>query len=169
MEPLLGTSDEFALAADMFEKTYGAACIVEVYRANNPELDILFEALLAEITAKRGAPAREALMFHGTSFEGARGIIATGFDPAFSKIAAYGLGTYASPSARVAADYARVDHKDRERHVFICRFALGKHGVCGAGRAIDTTVADHSGNESNIFVTPYRYGIVPKYLIRYFK
>jgi len=47
--------------------------------------------------------------------------------------------------------------------VFMCDFVVGKFS-----KKLDATV-DSSGNGSDIYVTPYHYGIVPKYLICFYK
>lgn len=52
--------------------------------------------------------------------------------------------------------------------IFLCKFLYGVFGTPNTQNIIDTTNADYSDNQSNIFVTPYGYGIIPKYLICYY-
>jgi hypothetical protein len=48
--------------------------------------------------------------------------------------------------------------------VFLCDFAVGKFS-----KAILDGSVDSGGNGADIYVTPHRYGIIPKYLICFYK
>ena len=96
-------------------------------------------------------------------------IVNTGFDPTYSKIAVYGMGTYASPSAKVATGYCKdVRAVGDFSMIFLCRFIKGLHGKGNNQERIDIEKMDYCG-EHDILVTPYADGIVPDYLICYYK
>lgn len=170
MEPLPGSSDEFGAAAAIFEASYGDTRVVEIWKNTNAAMVDSFEELKAVIEARRGKPCEEMTVFHGTSFEAAKAIMVEGFDPSRNTCGAYGLpATYCSPSAKLAEGYTAKGHgREGERHIFICRLAVGKLGRAPGGRPIDTDRMDTSGDAgTKIYATPHKYGLIPTYLIRY--
>ena len=145
-------------------------CISVLLRVKNPALEAEFQHTAAAITEKRGGKVPEIVdVYHGTTMDSAESIAEKGFDPAYSKVAAYGKGTYASPSAKMALGYCK-DVKERSDFsmLFKCKFLKGKYGATANGSHIDTAVADYSGS-GEILVTPYKNGILPEYLICYYK
>ena len=146
------------------------ACISTIYKVRSGEWSAGFDACAADITAKRGVPPTQVRVYHGTTAAAAASICVGGFDPSYSTVAVYGRGTYASPLPRTALHYCK-DVKTTENFsmVFLCKFLQGTFGVRTAAGTLDTTVTDYSGNGHDILVTPYRYGIIPEYLICYYQ
>ena len=143
-------------------------CVSVIYKIDNPALTADFDARRDSIAARRAVPPTVIEVFHGTTLAAAANILNTGFDSSYSTCAAYGKGTYASPSVRTAMGYC----KDVKKHtdfsmIFLCRFLKGRHGAAGKGNLIDTETADYGG-EGNILVTPYDDGIIPDYLLCYY-
>jgi len=153
----------------IFLKDFGSkhACISAIYKVC--DFSAGFEACAAEIAAKRGKAPERIYAYHGTRSSSAIKICKSGFDPSYSTIAVYGKGSYASPCPRTALRYCK-DVKDGEAFsmVFLCKFLKGTFRQYSSGAVIDTTIADYSGNGSNIIVTPYRFGMIPEYLICYY-
>ena len=144
-------------------------CVSVVYKINNPELTAAFEARRESIAAHRGVAPTVVEVFHGTTLTAAASIVNTGFDPSYSKVAAYGTGTYASPSVKTALAYCKDVRTDADfSMIFLGRFLKGVHGVPGPGNSIDTAKADYGGR-GDILVTPYTDGIIPDYLLCYYK
>lgn len=163
---------EYDSVSKIFADSYGSSeyCISALFRVDNPVLSDGFEKCVAEITGRRGTMPEVRKMFHGTTLAAVHSIADYGFDPLYSRIAAYGRGTYASPSVKTALMYCKdVRTTDDFSMVFLCDFVLGAHGLTPSGGIIDTSLMDHCGNRSTIFVTPYKYGIIPKYLICFYK
>ena len=165
-------NEEYDRVSKIFKESYGSSdyCISALFRVHNPALESGFRACIADIEKGRGCVPTIRTMFHGTTMAAVPSISAHGFDPSFSRVAAYGRGTYASPSVGTALRYCKdVVCEDNFSMVFLCDFATGKHGAAKSGHAIDTAAMDYCGNNKDIFVTPYRYGIIPKYLICFYK
>lgn len=168
----LPVNKEFELAAAMFEKSAGRTCCLQsIYKVEHTAFTERFETARARITANCGGKSpEEILVFHGTTANGARGIAETGFDKTYNKIAAYGLGTYASTNALTALSYCKDARKDGVCYIFICKILKGRYGRGVAQQPIDTRIMDYSGTggADNIIVTPYDDAIIPVYLVEYF-
>lgn len=169
---MLPLNKEFDDVTAKFRASIGTenVCVSVIYKINNAALNTAFDARAAAITTLRKTPPTIVEVFHGTSLQAAAAIVNTGFDPYFSKFAAYGKGTYASPSAKIALSYCKDTLRDTDfSMIFLCRFLKGKYGKVASVSTIDTAVADYSGNGDSILVTPYSDGIIPDYLLCYYK
>ena len=165
-------NDEYNTVSKLFADSYGSDkyCISALFRVENSELQTGFAECVDNISARRGAAPEIRRMFHGTTLAAVHSIAARGFDPAYSRTAAFGRGTYASPAVKTALNYCKdVRTTDDFSMVFLCDFVLGKYGLTPNSAIIDTSLMDHCGNRSDIFVTPYKYGIIPKYLVCFYK
>jgi hypothetical protein len=168
---MLPLNKEFDDVTAKFRTSLGTdkVCVSVVYKIHNPSLETAFEERKAAITKLRKTPPEVVDVFHGTRLTAAANIVNTGFDPAFSTVAAYGKGTYASPSVKMALSYCKdVKTSDDFSMIFLCRFLKGKHGVAGNGSIINTATTDYCGS-GDILVTPYADGIIPDYLLCYYK
>ena len=168
---ILSIGDEFEYVCKEFEsKMEGTACICEIYKTQNQTLVDNFLHCKKSITQKRKEEPEEIIVYHGTTYECAYNIMNTGFLTKYSKIAAYGLGTYASPLPLLALKYCK-DTKSKKDYsfIFVCKFLKGTYGNPIPMKPIDTDLYDYSGNNKDIYVTPYDSGILPLYLIRYYK
>ena len=168
---MLPLNKEFDDVTAKFRSSLGTddVCVSVVYKIHNPALEAAFGERRRAITELRKTPPEVVDVFHGTKLAAAANIVNTGFDPAFSTVAAYGKGTYASPSVKMALSYCK-DVKTAEDFsmIFLCRFLKGQHGVAGNGSIINTAIADYGGS-GDILVTPYPDGIIPDYLLCYYK
>jgi hypothetical protein len=145
------------------------ACICAIYKVRDAGFTAGLEACAAEIATKRGKAPDRIHVYHGTTIAAAASICRTGFDPSYSSVAVYGKGTYASPNPSTALGYCK-DTKTKMDFsmVFLCKFLKGTFGTHSSGGILDTTKIDYSGTGYDILVTPYRYGIIPEYLICYY-
>lgn len=169
---MLPLNKEFDDITAKFRTAIGTdnVCVSVIYKINNDVLNNAFDARAAAIFTNRGVMPVVAEVYHGTTVTAAANIVNTGFDPNFSRVAAYGKGTYASPSVKTALSYCKDTRNDTDfSMIFLCRFLKGKFGKATTGGVIDTAVADYSGNEGDILVTPYYDGIIPDYLLCYYK
>jgi methionine synthase I (cobalamin-dependent) len=168
---MLPLNKEFDEVTEKFRTSIGTdnVCVSVIYKIQNPELNTAFEARRKAITEVRKTPPDVVNVFHGTTLAAAANIVNTGFDPAYSKIAAYGKGPYASPSVKTAISYCKDVRQDTDfSMIFLCRFLKGTRGTAGNGNIIDTSKADYCGS-GDILVTPYADGIIPDYLLCYYK
>ncbi len=146
------------------------SCVSAIFKIRNTHLEERMNARVAAITEKRGAVPEIITVYHGTTLAAAASIASTGFDPRYSTTAAFGKGTYASPSPSMAMGYCKdVRSTDNFCMIFMCRFVKGKRGDTGGGSIINTELMDYCGNGKDIYVTPYAEGIIPDYLIAYYK
>lgn len=164
------SSTEYTDVYNVFIKSYKSenVCITSIYKVNNKKFTEEFNNTCKLISKKRNKQPEIIQVFHGTSTGSVSGIIENGFDPKFNRAAAYGVGTYASSSIKTALGYCKDARGETESKVFLCDFVLGTFGNRNNNNIIDTNICDYSGSGTNILVTPYRYGIIPKYLICYF-
>ena len=167
---LLPLNKEYDEIVGRFRKAYGKEDIgiTAIYKLSNAELEEAFLNRQRSITELRSKAPEVIEVYHGTSMTSAAGIVNTGFDPSRSLCAAYGKGTYASPSPQTAQAYCK-DVRSQECYsmIFLCRFLKGTHGTTPSQGDIDTTRMDYCGTDS-ILVTPYADGIIPDYLLFYY-
>jgi hypothetical protein len=171
---MLPFNKEYETVEATFLKALGSpkACVSAIFKIRNATMKAAFDTRCADIAAKRGVAPTVITAYHGTSLAAASSIAVCGFDPTYSTIAAYGKGTYASAKPGTALGYCKdVKTTDNFSMVFMCDFAKGKFGSPGASKAF-TDACDYSGTGGNadvIIVTPYADGILPNYLICFYK
>jgi len=168
---MLPLNKEYDAVTETFRKSIGTdnVCVSVIYKIHNIGLEAAFDARRAAISVQRGKPADVVNVFHGTSVAAAANIVNTGFDPYYSRVAVYGKGTYASPSVNTAMSYCKDVRQDTDfSMIFQCRFLKGTHGTARSGGLIDTATTDYCGS-GDILVTPYADGIIPDYLLCYYK
>ena len=166
---MLPLNKEFDMITSKFRASIETdhVCVSVIYKINNEALTQAFHQRAAMIMDIRGDPPEIVEVYHGTTLSAAANIVNTGFDPAYSTIAAYGKGTYASPCVKTALGYCKdVRNETDFSMIFLCRFLKGKYGK--AASSMEITNADYSG-AGNILVTPYADGIIPDYLLCYYK
>ena len=165
---MLPLNEEFDTVTNKFKTSLRSnqVCVSAIYKIQNEKMEIEFQSLYESIKKSRDIEPDIIPVYHGTRLEAAKQIIQNGFDPSFNKISMYGKGTYASTSAKVALRYCKDDHFSM---IFQCRFIKGLYGNGTSGKPINTDVMDYSGDNERIFVSPYHYGIIPEYLICYYK
>jgi hypothetical protein len=83
--------------------------------------------------------SEEIIVYHGTTYTAACNIMITGFLTSYSKIAAYGIGTYASPDPLFALTYCK-DTLSIEDYsfIFVCKFLKGTYGTKDSSNKINT-------------------------------
>ncbi len=172
---IMAFGKEYDTIESVFLKALGSpkACVSAIFKIRNTDMKTAFDARCADIATKRAAAPTVITAYHGTSLAAASSISRLGFDPAYSTIAAYGKGTYASADPATALSYCKdVRTTDNFSMVFMCDFAKGKFGSPGSGQAFTKKCdCDYSGTggKDNILVTPYADGILPKYLICFYR
>lgn len=146
------------------------ACASAIFKLRNDGLRHAFEARRNAIATHRGFEPKVITVYHGTSLAAATSIAQHGFNPTYSMTAVYGKGTYASTRPLTALGYCKdVRTTDNFNMVFMCDFVKGKFGLPGSQNRF-TDACDYSGDgHDDILVTPYADGIVPNYLICFYK
>lgn len=169
---LMVFNKEYETVESTFLKALGSpkACVSAIFKIRNVEMKAAFDARCASISATRKADPTVINVYHGTSLVAAASIARLGFDPSYSTIAAYGKGTYASANPSTALGYCKdVRSTDNFSMIFMCDFAKGKFGTQDSRNIL--TDCDYSGCrvKDNVVVTPYADGVLPKYLICFYK
>lgn len=105
----LPVNKEYDDVGKIFEKSYGSdnVCISSIFKITNPMLIEQFDKQQQTIKTKRGIKPQIINVFHGTSAPAVKNIIMNGFDPSYSRITAFGKGTYASPRIKTALQYCK--------------------------------------------------------------
>ena len=170
---ILPFNKEYETVESLFLRELGSpkACVSAIFKIRNATIKAAFDARCAHIATKRGEAPTVITTYHGTSLAAASSIARGGFDPTYSTAAAYGKGTYSSTNPGTALGYCKdVKTKDNFSMVFMCHFAKGKFGTPGASKAF-TDACDYSGTggKDDIIVTPYADGILPNYLICFYR
>jgi hypothetical protein len=169
---LLPFNKEYDTVEAEFLKELGSpkACVSAIFKIRNAAIKAGFDARCADIAAKRGSTPAVITTYHGTSLAAASSIAQVGFDPKYSTIAVYGKGTYSSTKPSTALGYCKdVKTTDNFSMVFMCDFAKGKFGTPDASNRLTECDYSGSGGKDEIVVTPFADGIVPNYLICFYK
>ena len=105
--------------------------LIQVEEVVNAEMSACFTAKLAAM----GGRANERWLWHGTTAESAKKIVANGFNRSFcgANGTVYGEGVYYASSASLSMKYARPDPNGRQ-YIFLCsvlcgRFTQGARGM----------------------------------------
>lgn len=146
------------------------ACVSAIFKLRNDSLRHAFETRRQTIATRRGVEPNVITVYHGTSLVAATSIAQHGFNPSYSMTAVYGKGTYVSTRPAIALGYCKdVKTTDNFNMVFMCDFLKGKFGLPGSQNRF-TDECDYSGDgHDDILVTPYADGIVPNYLLCFYK
>lgn len=147
-------------------QSYPNACLCFIEELVNPPLLERYETFKQRIQERRG-DANEQQLFHGTTEEAIRSIQGEGFNPFYSKVAAYGWGTYFAKSASISVGYMR--GKSEITYMFLVDVVLGKNVHTGANTKWETLDADSGGNGSTIFVSPHQDAAFPRYCLAFHK
>ncbi len=146
------------------------ACVSAIFKIRNDDMKTAFDSRCVAIAKKRRTAPTVITAYHGTTLTAATSISHSGFDPSYSTVAVYGKGTYVSANPGTALTYCKdVKTTDNFNMVFMCDFVKGKFGTPGSGMPF-TDACDYSGTaRDDILVTPCADGILPKYLICFYK
>lgn len=153
-------------------QSYPNSCILWVDEIDNASLRDSYQLRKEAMIAERGeAVVKELTLFHGTSERAALQIAKGGFDVSFSKIAAYGLGTYFASAASMSMYYTK-DNKEKICFMLMNKVLLGTTAQYGSNAQINTKIHDNSVNVTlnpTIVVSPYNDGALPQYMIAFYR
>lgn len=172
MQNVLMSDTRFDEISARIRETYPKACILWIDEIKNRNLEQEHQELLEQISNKRTNISVKTLeLFHGTGEENIKSIALDGFKTSYSKIAAYGKGTYFSKLANYSINYAK-DGKDKICYMFLCSVIVGECGRYSSNQEIDIKIHDNSVDfiaSPTMYITPYDYGGIPKYIIAFYK
>ncbi len=151
-------------------KSYPNSCIVWIEENQNDTLLSLYETHKEQVRQIIGHEPKEQQLFHGTREESVNSILTVGFDPAYNKTSAYGIGSYFARDARYSYGYMHPGKEDVS-YMFLAD-VITERQTSGVGyRTIPSSYdcAVDTPNNPSIFVTPHHYGAYPRYIIAFHK
>lgn len=151
--------------------SYPNACVLWMEKIENSFLEEKYEQQKKELEMKRGKPCEEHMLYHGTSESIASIIIQTGFIPSKNARSVYGKGTYFAKNASYSRDYAP-PASDHISFMLLCSVLVGEVAVYRPNQTIQIELHDNSVDNiqhPTIYVSPYQYGVIPRYLIAFYR
>ena len=172
MRSVFMSDKQFDKISARIRESYPNACILWIDEIHNRNLEQEHEDLYQTIISKRGADkVTKQELFHGTAESNIKSIATDGFQVSYSKIAAFGKGTYFSKYANYSINYS-TDGKDKICYMFLCSVITGEPSVYGNMQEINKELHDNSVDSiksPTMYITPYDYGGIPKYIIAFYK
>lgn len=161
-------------------QSYENCCLLYIDEIINEKLNERYEEFKKQLIEKRGEnEIKESYLFHGTKNSSILGISEEGFKVSLNRVNAFGIGTYLSPSAKLASGYTNVSKEDNTylegvevSYLFYCKVLIGKKKVGKQGKLLDTTNFDVGVNNminTTIYSIPYDEAILPLYLVAFYK
>ena len=148
MEPIFMSDKVYNELVATLRQSFPNACVLYIDRVKN---DVLLNRFIKYRDSLE--KPNEQRLYHGTNAHAVRSICDEGFKECFSKVKAYGHGTYFSSAGSYSKNYA-VETGNGESFMIVSRVALGP-GSGGDGRTI--------------FVTPHDEAACPEYVICFHK
>ncbi len=175
--PVSLSSPAYDEIGNKIRKSYPNACVCWLEEIKNPSHEELFQKTKADITAKRKKEPETLQLFHGTTEPAVNSILRDGFDPAYSKVAAYGKGTYFALNASYSRTYAKPAYSERPEYddisyMFLADVLVGTKTCTPSDGITDITKYDisvDSQTSPTIFSTPYRWGAIPRYIVAFYQ
>ncbi len=163
---------------EKIRQSYPNFCILYIDEIQNDSLVEKYEIRKAEMISL-GIDLKEMEMFHGTKSKSIQPISKEGYKASYSKVCAYGRGTYFSPNASIALGYTDKETEDASflmgsevSYLFFNKVLVGRKKVGTNGEVIDATKFDASVNSlksPTIFSIQNDSAILPMYLIGFYK
>ncbi len=161
-------------------ESYENCCILYIDKIENDKLNEKYEKCKSELIEKRGVDEiKEFILFHGTKHSSILGIAEEGFKVSLNKVNAFGIGTYFSPSAKIASGYTNINKGDdtfldgvEVSYLFYCKVLVGKKTIGKNGQLLDTNKFDVGINHlknPTIYSIPYDDAIIPLNLVAFYK
>lgn len=169
----VSTSDKiYDTISARVRQSYPNSCIVWIDKIENPVLEQAYMDRHAALCEKRGKhEVSEALLFHGTDEAAAHSIANNGYDVTYSKVAAYGKGTYFATTASYSLGYTK-NNTNGLCFMLFNKVLIGSKTRCGSNQSIDTNHHDNSVDniaQPSIVVCPYNDGALPTYIIAFYR
>lgn len=148
MEPVYMSDKNYDTLVNSLRESFPNACVLYIDRVKN-------DTLLSRFIKYRDSLEKpnEQRLYHGTSAEAVRSICDEGFKEKYSKVKAYGHGTYFSSAGSYSKNYAK-ETGNGESYMIVNRVALGSKS---------------GGDKNTIFVTPDDDAAYPEYVICFHK
>ena len=147
----------------ILRESFENACVLYIDKISNPELEAAF--LKRKATFAELGVGDEKRLFHGTTADAIVSICNDGYKSSYSKVAAYGIGTYFSSAGSYSKNYAKVTGRG-ESFMLVNRVLLGRYTPSEYGGRYS---GDSGGDGHTIFVTKHDDAALPEYVICFHK
>jgi len=164
---------------ELIKKSFPNECVIMIEKINNPILKEKYEKRLSEMKRIRGENVvKEVELFHGTDRASVENIAHNGFLTRYSKVNAYGIGTYFAKEYSYSRNYSLNKNKINGFNLFnnydtfiIAKVILGKPTITNSGKETNIELYDYSCNNiqnPTIFSIPYDDSTYPEYAITFY-
>lgn len=147
-QPIFMNDKIYDELVNILRQSYKDACVLYIDRVVNPFLLDRFIKYRDSLEKPN-----EHRLYHGTSLEAVKSICESGYKEIYSKVKAYGHGTYFSSAGSYSKNYAKETGKG-ESFMIVNRVSLGP---------------DSGGDGHTIFVCPKDEAAFPEYVICFHK
>jgi hypothetical protein len=168
-------SKEADAIMELIKKTFPNECVIMIEKINNPILLEKYNKRLNDLKQIRGNKLiSEQKLFHGTDRKSVENIAKNGFLSNYSKVNAYGIGTYFAKEYKLSRGYATSKtHKlfDVYDTFIIANVILGIPVLGEGGKFIDVSKFDYGCNNiknPTIYSIPYDDAAYPEYAITFY-
>jgi hypothetical protein len=164
---------------ELIKKSFPNECVILIEKINNPILKERYEHCLKELKLLRGENnVKEMELFHGTDRKSVENIAQKGFMTKYSKVSAYGKGTYFAKDYSYSRNYSINKSLSSGLKLFnnydtfiIAKVILGVPTITAAGQLTDTLLYDYSCDKlknPTIFSIPYDEAAYPEYAVLFY-
>jgi hypothetical protein len=172
-------SKEADYVMELIKKSFPNECVIMIEKINNPILKEKYNNCLKELKSLRGENViKEVELFHGTDRKSVENIALNGFLTKYSKVNAYGIGTYFAKDYSYSRNYSINKSKINGEKLFdnydtfiIAKVILGVPTVTVSSRNTDTSKFDYSCDNiknPSIFSIPYDDAAYPEYAVVFY-
>ena len=172
-------SKEADYVMELIKKSFPNECVIMIEKINNPILKERYENCVKELKMLRGEnKVKEVQLFHGTDRKSVENIAQNGFMCKYSKVNAYGKGTYFAKNYSYSRNYSiqkstssKIKLFDNYDTFIIAKVILGVPTITAGGQVTNTEQFDYScDNIKNptIFSIPYDDAAYPEYAVVFY-
>jgi hypothetical protein len=172
-------SKEADTVIELIKKSFPNECVIMIEKINNPLLEKRYNDCLERLKKSRGDKCViEEKLFHGTDRKSVENIAYNGFMYKFSKVNAYGIGTYFAKNYSYSRIYslnkshsAKIKLFDNYDTMIIAKVILGVPTITKNACNTNTEQFDYScDNIKNptIYSIPYDDAAYPEYAITFY-
>ena len=164
---------------NIIKKSFPDECVISIDKITNLELEKKYNNRLQMLKSKRGEDkVKEVKLFHGTDFKSVENIAHHGFLSQYSRVNAFGIGTYFAKDYSYSRNYSinksrssNVKLFDNYDNMILSKVILGVPTRTESGKYTDTNLYDYSCDDvknPSIFSIPYDDAAYPEYVISFY-
>jgi hypothetical protein len=172
-------SKEADYVMELIKKSFPNECVIMIEKINNPILKERYNHCLNELKSLRGEDnVKEVELFHGTDRKSVENIAINGFMVKYSRVNAYGIGTYFAKNYSYSRNYSISKSSSSGLKLFdsydtfiIAKVILGLPTITQSGQYTNTEHFDYSCDNiktPTIYSIPYDDAAYPEYAVVFY-